>query len=311
MINYALRALYLILIIIINFYAASFIVNKISSRADRKRGFSSIKIRGFGYPFARFFKYIGKDYRISIWEVLLLFFSFFIWALVPFNQSIVLIRFESDLLIALLFYIILIFLMLISSSKSLYSFIFSNNAKRYLMIIAFSIPVILSIASIVFINRTLAIREIVSFQYRYPNIIFQPLGFIVVFISSFMQIKILGLTRKNTLLYSGNMQKEGSGLGRIANRAASYSAAFFLIILMIILYFAGWQNLYFINGNIMMGIKFYLLFFILVLLDKTTPGLNDYKYLASINLRFLLPVSGLNLLITVLFFMLRNIYSLI
>jgi NADH-quinone oxidoreductase subunit H len=306
-----LKVLYLFLIVCINLYIGSYAVNKISARSEHRRGFTSSRLRGAGYPMLKMLKYLEKDSKILVWEFLLLFFSFFIWTIIPFTQWLDLIRLDADLLIALLFYIILLFLFLINSARSSYGFIFRNLTRNVLMVFTFLVPVFFSIASLVLINRTLTLKEIVGFQYQYWNIIYQPLGFVVFFIYAVLQVKLFGLTKVNTVLYSENIVKETGGFGRLILRIANYMLLFFIIVLMIILYLAGWQNLSFVNGNILFIIKFYAIFFIILLLDRATPSINDYKYLESINWKFLIPVSAANFLLTMIFFILRNIYNLI
>jgi len=311
MITIFLKVIYIFLIVGINLFIGSYVVNKLAARSEHRRGFTAGRAGGFGYPVLKMFKYLEKDTKLTIWEFLLLFFSFFIWAIIPFSPWLVLIRFDADLVIALLFYIILLFLFLVNSSRSSYGMIFQNASKKILMTFTFLIPVFLSMASLILINRTLTLKEIVGFQYQYWNIIYQPLGFIVFFTYAVVQVKMFGLSKTNIIFYNENIEKEGSGFGWLTLRVANYIMLFFIIVLMIILYLAGWQNLYFIDGNILFGLKFYIIFFIILLLDRATPAISDYRYLVSINWKFMIPLSAANFLITILFFILRNIYNLI
>jgi NADH-quinone oxidoreductase subunit H len=305
------KVIYIFLIFGINLAVCSYIINKISARSELRRGFIASKAGGFGYPFLEISKYLSKSSKLNIWEIFLFFFSFFIWTVIPFSQTLIIIRVDSDLLAAVLFYIILLFFFLVNASSSSYGFVWSNFLKKVLMMFSFFIPMLFSIASLVLINRTLNLREIVGFQYQYWNIIYQPLGFILMFAAAFAQFKLTGLVRKNTVLFSENAEKEGAGFGRLITRFSNYSMLFFLLVIIVILYLAGWQNLYFVNGNIMFVLKFYILFFIILLLDKATPRLDDYKYLISINWKFLVPISAINFILTIVFFILRNIYNLI
>jgi len=305
------KVIYLYLILVINLYVCSYLLNRISSRFELKRGYTIGRVGGLGYPVLKLFRYLSKNDRLNIWEILIFFFSFFIWTIIPFSPSLIIIRFENDLIIALLFYLVLLFLILMNASRSRYGFVFKNATKNILMIYTFFMPVIFCIAGIVLINRTLTLKEIVGFQYQYWNIVYQPLGFIVMFTSALLLMKLFTVTKKSTLLLGQDILKEGSGFGRLTVRISYYSTLFFIIVMIIILYLAGWQNLFFINGNIIFAVKFYIIFFILVLLDKATPQLNDFNYLVSINWRFLIPVSAVNFLLTIIFFILRNIYGII
>jgi NADH-quinone oxidoreductase subunit H len=194
------KVIYVFLIFGINLAVCSYLINKISARSELRRGFIASKASGVGYPFLEISKYLAKSTRLSIWEIFLFFFSFFIWTIIPFSQTLILIRLDSDLLIAVLFYIVLVFFFLINASNSIYGFVWNNFLKKVLMMFSFFIPMLFSIASLVLINRTINLREIVGFQYQYWNIIYQPLGFILMLTSAFVQIKLTGLVRKSTIL---------------------------------------------------------------------------------------------------------------
>jgi NADH-quinone oxidoreductase subunit H len=305
------KVLYVFLIFGVNLYVCSFIANKISSRSELRRGFVTSRGGGLAFPFIKLLRYLSKDYRLNIWEFLLFFFSLFIWTIIPFSQTLIILKFDFDLILALLFYLLLIFINLINVSRSYYSFTFNNFTKKIVMVFTFFTPILFSASSLVLINRTLNLREIVGFQYQTWNIIYQPLGFIAVFASILMQLKLLGLTRQNSLLFSESIEKEGAGIGRLIIRISYYSIIFFLIVLTVIFYLSGWQNIKFVNGHILFAIKFYIIFLILILIDKATPKLNNYNYLVSINFKFLFPISAVNFLMTLIFFLLRNIYNLI
>jgi NADH-quinone oxidoreductase subunit H len=305
------NVIYVFLIFAVNLAVCSYLINKVSARSELRRGFTASRAGSLGYPFLEISKYLAKSSRLGIWEIFLLFFSFFIWTIIPFSQTLILIKVDSDLLIAVLFYIVLVFFFIVNASNSSYGFVWNNFLKKVLMMFSIFIPMLFSIASLVLINRTLNLREIVGFQYQYWNVIYQPLGFILMFTSAFAQFKLTGLVRKNTILFSENSEKEGAGFGRLITRVSNYSTLFFLLVIIVILYFAGWQNLYFVNGNIMFILKFYILFFLILLLDKATPRLDDYNYLISINWKFIVPVSAVNFILTIVFFILRNIYNLI
>jgi NADH-quinone oxidoreductase subunit H len=218
---------------------------------------------------------------------------------------------DYNLIAGFLFYVIIIFLNLANASRTEHNYIYSNIAKKTVQVLAFFVPVLFCSASIVLVNRALSLGEIVNFQYQYWNVIYQPLGFIAVFASILLHFKLLGINSKNPVLYSENIDKEVLGFGRLITRISNYTILFFLIVILNIFYLGGWQQLFFINGEIMFALKFYIVFVFLILLDKATPKLSSYDYLVSINGRFLLPMSAVNFLITLVFFMLRNIYNLV
>lgn len=305
------KIVYLLLTLGINLYVCSFISSKLPARIELRRGYLETKARGLAYPFIKLFKYLSKDYKLNIWDFFIFLFSFLIWTVVPITSSLILVDVDFSLLAGLVFYSILLFLNLANLSNTSQELVFSNVTKKIGMIFTFFIPILLCSASVVLINRTISLKDMVNFQYQYWNIMYQPLGFIIVFASILLQFKLLGITKQNSVLFSENREKEGAGIGRLITRLSGYSIIFFLIILINIFYLGGWQNIYFVKGEIVLALKFYIIFVILLFLDKATPKLNNYYYLASINWKFLVPISVVNFAITLVFFILRNVYKLI
>jgi len=305
------KVIYIILIFAANLYLASFLAGKLNAKMDLARGYVATRASGLSYPFIRIFRFLSKDHKVNFWEFLIFFFSFTIWAVIPLSSNLIIVDLDYNLLAGFLFYVIIIFLNLANASRTEHNYIYSNIAKKTVQILAFFVPVLFCSASIVLVNRALSLGEIVNFQYQYWNVIYQPLGFIAVFASILLHFKLLGINAKNPVLYSENIDKEGLGFGRLITRISNYAILFFLIVILNIFYLGGWQQLFFINGEIMFALKFYIVFVILILLDKATPRLSSYDYLVSINGRFLLPMSAVNFLITLVFFMLRNIYNLV
>jgi NADH-quinone oxidoreductase subunit H len=305
------KVIYIILIFGVNLYLASFLSGKLNARMDLARGYISTRARGLSYPFIRILRFLSKDHKINFWEFLIFFFSFAIWAVIPLSSNLIIVDLDYNLLAGFLFYIIIIFLNMANASRTEHNYIYSNIAKKTVQILAFFVPVLFCSASIVLVTRVLSLGEIVNFQYQYWNVIYQPLGFITVFASILLHFKLLGISSKNPVLYSENIDKEGLGFGRLITIISNYTILFFLIVILNIFYLGGWQQLFFINGEIMFALKFYIVFVILILLDKATPRLSSYDYLVSINGRFLLLMAAVNFLITLVFFILRNIYNLV
>jgi len=305
------KVVYIILIFGANLYLASFLAGKLNARMDLARGYVATRARGFSYPIIRIFRFLSKDHKVNFWEFLIFFFSFTIWAVIPLSSNLIIVDLDYSLLVGFLFYVVIIFLNFANASMTEHNYIYSNIVKKNVQVLAFFVPVLLCSASIVLVNRTLSLGEIVNFQYQYWNVIYQPLGFIAVFASILLQFKLLRISSRNPILYSENIDKEGLGFGRLITRISNYTILFFLIVILNIFYLGGWQQLFFINGEIMFALKFYLVFLIIILLDRATPRLSSYDYLISINGRFLLPISAVNFLLTLVFFMLRNLYNLI
>jgi len=305
------KMFYIFTVLLVNLYICEYISNKLTARIELRRGYRITRMSGAGFPLLRLFKYLSRDSKINIWTFFVFLLSFLMWSAVPITANLVLIEMDYSLLVAITFYIGLIIILFFNSSRTSYSAIFSEASKKVLILLSFLAPVLFSIVSIVLISKTLSLREIVNSQYQYWNIIFQPLGFITFFISLFLQLKLLGISRKSYLSTEIDIGKEGIGLGKIVEKISVYMIVLFLIIILNILYLGGWQDIHFIRGEIMLAVKFYFIFILLLLMDKTIGRIDSYKLLVRINWKFLIPVSLVNFIVTLGFFIARNEYSLI
>ncbi len=305
------KVFYILAILLVNLYICEYLSNKLTARMDLRRGYRISGTKGIGFPLVRFFKYISRSERTNIWTFFIFLFSLLMWSVVPITANLILIEMDYSLLVALTFYIILIILLFFNSGRTSYSDAYSESGKKILILLSFLIPALFSIASIVLINRTLSLKEIVNSQHRYWNVILQPLGFMTFFISIFLQLKLLGIRGKSYLSTGANIGKEGTGLGKIIEKFSIYMIVFFLIIILNILYLGGWQGIYIIRGEIILAIKFYIIFVILLLMDKALGRIDSYSMLVRINWKFLVPVSLVNFIVTFGFFIARDVYNLI
>jgi NADH-quinone oxidoreductase subunit H len=279
---------------------------------ELRRGYRINKEISIGFPLIRLLKFLSAERKVSIWSVFIFLLSFLIWSAVPLSSNLVLVESDFSLLIVISLYLFLIASLLFNLSGSSYRKIFSDNTKRLLILISFTVPILLSVVSIILINKTSSLKEIVNSQYRYWNILTQPLGFLTFFASASLQFKLLGVSRSGYLSTEGvDTGREGKGLDKIIEKISIYMIVFFLIIIMSLVYLGGWQNLYIIRGELMLALKFYLIFFIFLLIDRIIVRIDSYKMLVKINLRFLIPVSLINFIITLSFFILRDVYNLI
>ena len=212
------KMFYIFAVLLVNLYICEYIGNKFTARIELRRGYRITRIRGAGFPLIRFFKYLSRDSKINIWTFFIFLLSFLMWSAVPITANLVLIEMDYSLLVAITFYIGLIIILFFNSSRTSYSAIFSEASKKVLILLSYLAPVLFSIVSIVLISKTLSLKEIVNSQYQYWNIIFQPLGFITFFISLFLQLKLLGISRKSYLSTEIDIGKEGIGLGKIVEK---------------------------------------------------------------------------------------------
>ena len=234
-----------------------------------------------------------------------------LWSVVPISFNLNIIDSEHNLFFALVIYIMLIIFKVFSVSYSKYNFIVSDFLRRTTQTLSLMIPLLFSVLSIIILNKSLDFKIIVDSQYQVWNVVYQPVGFIVFFISILLQIKLMNLSDYNQFLITDNINKEGEGISKLTSRFSNYLIIFFLISLLNILYLGGWQKLFMINGNIMVAIKFYFIFAIVVLLERAISPIASLNKLINLNYKLLLPLSIVNLAITIVFFILRNVYFII
>ncbi len=311
MLTILMKILYIFLVLGVNIYICIYLSNKISARVELRRGYKLTRSGGIGFPVLRFFKYMSKDTSLGIWGFFLFMFSFLIWSTIPITANIMLVDTDYSFLIALFFYMVLLALNIFISGGTGDNFLFSKTIKKMGMMLSFTIPVLFCAASIVLISKTFSIKEIINAQFEYWNIVYQPLGFIVFFSAVLMQFKLFSLNRKNYFYGQSSHAKEGMGLEKAIIRLSEYMMIFFMIIVLIGFYMGGYKNIYFIRGEIILVVKFYFIFIILLLLDKTFGGIDDYRLLVRINWKFLVPLSLVNFLVTLGFIIYRNVYGLI
>ncbi len=302
------KVIYIFLCLAASLYIGSYLVEKISARTERRRGYSLTRLGGISYPYFSMLKYLSKESNIALWDGFVFIFSILIWSVIPVNADLVVMDISSGFFVSVFFYFAAIF-MLVFSSESKYEFQLGNALREAGAAIAFFLPALLSFLSIILVNRTISLKEVVNLQYDYWNIVYQPLGFFIALISAILLVKILGLTRKNITLFSRILERQGSGLSKAISRFAKYMLTFYLVAMINIFYLGGWLDLRFIDGNIMLVIKFFLIFIVILLFDKAIPEIDNYKYLIDINFKFLIPVSVFNFALTAGFLVLRNLFG--
>ncbi|MCL4378822.1 MAG: NADH-quinone oxidoreductase subunit H [Actinobacteria bacterium] len=302
---------YIILILGVNLYIISFLNNKIISRIELRRGYKGYKTGVIGFPFSSSLKYIAKGIPFSVWDILIFILPLLLWSVVPISFNLYIFDSQSNLFIALMFYMLILIFKNFSVSYSKYNFVISDFLRRTAQMFTLIIPLLFCVLSIIIINRSLDFKAIVNAQYQYWNIIYQPAGFIIFFLCILLQIKLLNLSERNQFLISGNTGKEGEGITKLCERFSGYLSIFFLIILLNNLYLGGWQKLYMIRGDVMVAVKFYVILILLILFERSISNISSINKLINLNYKLLLPLSAANLLITVIFFILRNVYHII
>ena len=305
------KTIYIFIIVALNLYVCTYLVSKLSSRMELRRGYRMTRVGGIGFPAIRFLSYLGKKANMNIWIFLLFIFSLLIWTVAPFDSNLVLVDMDWSLLAAILFIIIIIVLNLAGQLTTRYKLIMGTATRKMIMVLSLTIPVFLSIISVLFVNKSFGFKEIVSLQHVYWNIVYQPLGFIICLASIILVIKILRFNKSGAIDEAGFGEHEGNGISKLIIKFSEYTIVIFLIYMTVILYLGGYKNLFFIRGEIMLGIKFYAVLIFSLFAGKALGNIEDYRLLFRINFKFLIPLALINLAVTLGFFIARNIYDLV
>ncbi|MBN2072938.1 MAG: NADH-quinone oxidoreductase subunit H [Actinobacteria bacterium] len=305
------KIVYLLLVIVVNLYVCTYLANKLTAHMELRRGYRVSKAGGISLPFSRFFKYLSNEPGINFWTFMLFVFSFLIWSVSPLSASMVLIDMDSSLMVALLMLLVILTLNVSSHMLTGYNMIMIQSMRKTASVLFFMIPVFLNISGVVLINKTLGFKEIINSQYQYWNVIYQPLGFLTTLLSVLFIFKQFKLNRKSEIEAFSTDSCEGKGLGKAINRFSEYNIIFVLIYMLTVLYLGGYQNLYIVRGEVMLGLKFYLIFVIILIAERSIAKINDYKLIQRINIRYILPLSVVNFIVTLGFFIYRNIFGLI
>jgi len=302
---------YILIIVSLNTYICSYLSVKLSARMELRRGYRETRIGGIGFPFIRLMSYIGRDSSTSIWAFMTFIFSLLIWGMVPFTGEIALVDMDLDLIAALLFLLITVILNIACMSRTRYGIIWGQVSKKILYVITLIIPFLISIASLVMVSKTLSLTETVDLQRDHWNAVYQPLGLIISIISVVLIYRVIGLSREGRLGLSAIDRSEGMGLTGAISVFSRYSVVMFMTFLITLLYLGGYKNLLVVRGEIMLGIKFYVLFIFILFASKALgSNISDANIFMRISGKFLIPLSIINFAITLGFFIYRNIYGL-
>jgi NADH-quinone oxidoreductase subunit H len=279
---------------------------------ELRRGYRETRIGGLGFPAIRFFSHLGKNNSAGVWSYFIFIFSLLMWAMVPFTVELSLVDIDSNLVIALLFLLITVILNITGLERTRNGLIWGQGSKMLVYRLTLLIPFFICIASLILASRTFNLKEVVDLQRDYWNIVYQPLGFIITVLCTALIMKAARLNRDGRLGFQALDYGEGGGFTRAVSRFSGYSIVLFMTYLITLLYLGGYKNLYFIRGDVMLGIKFYVVFiFILFAAKALGSNISDTRIFMRISSKFLIPLSILNFVVTLGYFIYKNVYGLI
>ncbi|HTP66925.1 MAG TPA: NADH-quinone oxidoreductase subunit NuoH [Geobacteraceae bacterium] len=168
--------------------------------------------------------------------------------------------------------------------------------------VAYEIPMLLSLLSIVFTANTLSMKGIVLAQHPVWYVLVQPVAFLIYFIAGLAETNRapFDLPEAESELTAG-FHTEYSGMGFSMFFLAEYTNMFFVCSLAVVLFFGGWSGppLPFMDytGAVWFLLKVYLLLFVMIWVRWTFPRVR-FDQLLNFCWMYLIPFSLVNLLLT-------------
>ncbi len=168
--------------------------------------------------------------------------------------------------------------------------------------VAYEIPMLLSLLSVVLMTNTLSMKGIVLAQGRIWYVVVQPVAFLIYFVAGLAETNRapFDLPEAESELTAG-FHTEYSGMGFSMFFLAEYTNMFFVCSLAVVLFFGGWSGppLPYMEytGIIWFGLKVYALLFVMIWIRWTFPRVR-FDQLLNFCWMYLIPFSLVNLLLT-------------
>jgi NADH-quinone oxidoreductase subunit H len=168
--------------------------------------------------------------------------------------------------------------------------------------IAYEIPMLLSLLSVVLMANTLSMRGLVMAQGGLWNVILQPIAFLIYFIAGLAETHRapFDLPEAESELTAG-FHTEFSGMAFSFFFLAEYTHMFFVSSIAVVLFLGGWSGppLPWIDytGAVWFMLKAYGLLFVMIWIRWTFPRVR-FDQLLNFCWKYLIPFSLVNLLVT-------------
>ncbi len=166
--------------------------------------------------------------------------------------------------------------------------------------IAYEIPIILSILSVVIITQSLKLSDIVNFQSKYWIVLVQPIAFVIYIISAIAELNRtpFDIPEAESELVAG-FHTEYSGMRFAVFFMAEYTNIFLISAMATTLFLGGWRGPV-LPPIVWFFIKTYALVFFIIWVRWAFPRLRPDQ-LMNFCWKFLVPLALINLLVTTFF----------
>jgi NADH-quinone oxidoreductase subunit H len=181
------------------------------------------------------------------------------------------------------------------ASNSKYSLL--GAIRGAAQMISYELALGLSLAPVVMMSRSFSLVDIVNAQAHYPFILFQPLAFVIFFISSLAEMKRIPFDipeAENELVAGYHTEYSGMRFGLFF--LGEYVTMVTLGSLVAVFFLGGWRGPY-LPPLLWFLIKVSLVAGVLIWIRATLPRLR-YDQLMQLGWKLLIPVALLNIIIT-------------
>ncbi len=168
--------------------------------------------------------------------------------------------------------------------------------------VAYEIPMLLSLLSVVLMANTLSLKGIVLAQHPVWYVVCQPLAFIIYFVAGLAETNRapFDLPEAESELTAG-FHTEYSGMSFSLFILAEYTNMFFVCSIAVVLFLGGWSGIplpfYAYSGGIWFLLKVYALLFVMIWVRWTYPRVR-FDQLLNFCWKYLIPFSLVNLMLT-------------
>lgn len=168
--------------------------------------------------------------------------------------------------------------------------------------IAYEIPILLSLLSVVFVVNSFSLGDIVGFQGKIWFIVLQPLAFLIYFVSSVAETNRapFDLPEAESEL-TGGFHTEYSGMAFALFFLGEYTEMFIVSSLATAVFLGGWHGFplpfFEYSAIVWFLVKTYILMFFMIWFRWTFPRVR-FDQLLNFSWKYLIPFSLVNLLIT-------------
>jgi NADH-quinone oxidoreductase subunit H len=295
-----------VILVVVNALILTWAERKVAGHMQRRIGPKEVGPFGLIQPFADVLKLLGKELITPVNADKPLYYLAPVIVFIPVLVSFIVIPFDACLqvkdinvgiLVILAFSSLSVLSMLIAGWGSNNKYSLMGSIRSVAQNIAYEIPLLLSLLSVIIIAGSLSLKDIVDAQKGMWYVIYQPIAFLIYFITSVAETNRtpFDLPEAESELVAG-FHTEYSGMRFALFFLAEYTNIF-IVSAVATTFFLGGYHGPILPGIVWFFIKTYLLVFVILWFRWTFPRVR-FDQLLNLSWKILIPVSFANLLIT-------------